>query len=136
MLLTQPQRLRALRPRLRRGAGARVSACGASFLMDDEDFPPWIENRGFQASRPPAVRRAQRSRLRSLLRWGSSEPCGLWGPPATPVRPLLALLPGRGASLAAPHPPAAGWQLSGRPVPLLSWAGHTCHSSWFKIPES
>lgn len=41
--------------------------------------------------------------------------------PLCSIRPLLALLPGRGASLAALHPPAAGWQLPGGRCPCSAW---------------
>lgn len=56
--------LPTLRLRLRRGAGARVSAGGTSSLVDDEDFPPWTENRGVSGQpTAPAIQRAQKSRV-------------------------------------------------------------------------
>lgn len=59
--------------------------------------------------------------------WGTT-----WGvrPPAdpSPVHPLLALLPGRVASLAAPHSPAAGWRPS-------RWLVDPARPGWPHLPQ-
>lgn len=72
-----------------------------------------------------------------LSRWGVNH-VGVWGHPAapSPVHPLWLCCLGEWPTQLshtlqqlAGDPPGGGWT-------PLSQAGHTCHSSWFKIPKS